>query len=76
MVFELIDENPFISAPPLRAAKYIASSSALFLEVSIFSGNKIDLPVASTCLKLDLFCAYKSKLNVDNAINIKILYRI
>ena len=52
IVFDLIAENPLMSAPPFKAAMYIASSKALFLEVSIFSGSKIDLPVASTCLKL------------------------
>ena len=74
IVFELIAENPLTLAPPFKAAKYIASSKALFLEVSIFSGSKIDLPVASTCLKLDLSCAYNTELNASKAINIKILY--
>ena len=49
-----MDENPFISAPPLRAAIYIASSKALFLEVSISLVKITALPVASTCLKFDL----------------------
>ena len=53
-----------MSAPPLKAAIYNASSKALFLEVSISPSIRTALPVASTCLKVALLLANK-ELSVE-----------